>query len=130
MTWAVVRLTKRTAARERVEEDPDVRSGMPGTRVGVHEAADALAGDGLAAALKRLPSLCRAGLEAPALFAQVHPRTRRPRSRRDGRRLTDRQIAEVWKHAGAAAEGRPLACSSPRIRLEPNGRQQVRGDDG
>lgn len=94
----MVGLNKWAEARERVVEDPGVRGGMPvlrGTRVGVYEAADALAGEGLAAALKCLSSLCRADLEAAALFAKVPPRTRRPRSKNDGRRLIDRQIFDI-----------------------------------
>ena len=70
-------------------EDPYVRSCMPvlrGTRAGVYETADALAGDGSADALTCLPSPCRADLEAAAPFANVCPGTRRSRSKDDGRR--------------------------------------------
>ena len=100
VTEAMVGLNKWAEARERVVRDPDIRGGMPvlrGTRVGVYEAADALAGDGLDAALKYLPSLCRDDFEAAALFARVYPRTRRHRSNDDGRRLIDRQIVDIRK---------------------------------
>ncbi|MDE0210905.1 MAG: hypothetical protein OXJ64_13580, partial [Boseongicola sp.] len=85
--------------RKRVVEDPGVRGGMPvlrGARAGVYEAVDALAGDGSADALKCLPSPCCADLKAAAPFANVCPRTRRSRSKDDGRRLIDRQIADAW----------------------------------
>ena len=55
VTEAMAGLNKWAEARERVVEDPGVRGGMPvlrGTRAGAYEAADALAGEGLAAALK------------------------------------------------------------------------------
>ena len=97
-TEAMAGLNKWAEARERVVEDPGVRGGMPvlrGTRVGVYEAADVLAGEGLTAALKCLSSLCRANLQAAALFAKAHPRTRRPRSEDEGRRLIDRQFVDI-----------------------------------
>ena len=55
VTEAMAGLNKWAEARERVVEDQGVRGGMPvlrGTRAGVYEAVDALAGEGLAAALK------------------------------------------------------------------------------
>ncbi len=81
VTKAILGLNSWAGTRERVVEDPDIGGGMPvlrGTRVGVHEAVDALAGDGLNTALKDLPSLCREDLEAAALYAIVYPSTRRP----------------------------------------------------
>lgn len=81
VTKAILGLNSWAGTRERVVEDPDIGGGMPvlrGTRVGVHEAVDAPAGDGLNTALKDLPSLCREDLEAAALYAIVYPSTRRP----------------------------------------------------
>lgn len=112
VTEAMLGLKRWAEARNRVVEIPDIRGGMPvlrGTRVGVYEAADALAGDGLDAALNCLPSLCREDLEAAAQFEKVYPRTRHPRSKDDGRRLIDRQIVDIRKHANAESANQPLA---------------------
>ena len=127
VTEAMLGLNKWAEARERVVEGPGIR-GTPvlrGTRVGVHEAADALAGDGPDAALKGLPTLCREDLEAAALFAKVYPRTRRPRSKNDGRRLIDRQVVDILRRADAESAIRPLTCISARVWLRRDGRQQT-----
>ena len=77
-------LNKLTEARAWVSVDPDVRLGIPtvrGTRIGIYEAADYIAGDKMEVVLDHLPSLCREAVEAAALFNRASPRmTRRSAS--------------------------------------------------
>ncbi len=79
---AMAGLNRLNDAFRRIVEDPEVRGGIPvvrGTRISVHEVADALAADGMETALEDFPALSREDVEASALFAKAHPRTGRPR---------------------------------------------------
>lgn len=76
-------LNKLLEARRMVVVDPDIRGGLPtiaGTRIGVYEAADAVAADGLAVALEDFPSLTPERLELAALYAAAYPRRGRPKA--------------------------------------------------
>ena len=81
---AMAGLNKWLAAQRRVVRDPDIRGGIRtirGTRIGVYEAAGALAADGMDAVLECFPTLGREDLEAAALYAKVYPMMGRPRKR-------------------------------------------------
>ena len=80
---AMAGLNRLDDAFRRVTEDPDVRGGAPvahGTRIGVHEVADALATDGMETRLEDFPALGREDVEASAPYARAHPRAGRPRA--------------------------------------------------
>ena len=85
-------------ALRRVVRDPEIRGGLPvvrGTRIGVHEIAGALHADGIEMVLKDFPSLCQKDVEAAALYAKAHPRTGRPRTCSDPRRLISERTVDL-----------------------------------
>ena len=91
---AMAGLNRLNDAFRRIVLDPDVRGGIPvvrGTRISVHEVADALAADGLETALEDFPALSREDIEASALYAKAHPRTGRPRVGSKLRRLVSEE---------------------------------------
>lgn len=95
---AMAGLNKWEDARRRVVSDPEIRGGLPvlrGTRIGVHEIADALHADGIEMVLEDFPSLCRWDVEAAALYAKVHPRTGRPRTGAHPRRLVSEKSVDL-----------------------------------
>ena len=90
VSGAMAGLNKWEDALRRVVRDPEIRGGLlvlRGTRIGVHEIADALHADGMEMVLEDFPSLCRRDVEAAALYAKAHPKTGRPRTSADPRRL-------------------------------------------
>jgi len=100
---AMAGLNRLADAETRVVEDPEIRGDIPvmrGTRIGVHEVADALAGDGMDVALEDFPALSREDVEAAALHAKAHPRakvrprTGRPRASGDPRRLVSERVLD------------------------------------
>ena len=87
---AMAGLNKWGDALRRIVEDPEVRGGIPivrGTRISVHEIADALSSDGLEITLEDFPALSRKDVEAAVLYAKAHPRTGRPRAGSSCRRF-------------------------------------------
>lgn len=92
---AMIGLRKLAAANLRISVDPKIRNGMPvvcGTRIGVFEVTDAIAQDGIDAALEDFPALTRDDVEAATIYAQAHPRMGRPRLARAGRLVTQTQV--------------------------------------
>jgi uncharacterized protein (DUF433 family) len=92
---AMTGLRNLAAANRRISVDPDIRNGMPvvrGTRIGVFEVTDAIAQDGIDAALEDFPALTRDDVEAATIYAQAHPRIGRPRAARAGRLVTQNLV--------------------------------------
>ena len=95
---AMAGLNRLNDAFRRIVEDPEIRGGIPvvrGTRISVHEVADALAADGLETALENFPALSREDVEASALYAKAHPRTGRPRVGSKFRRLVSEETVDL-----------------------------------
>lgn len=110
---AMVGLNRWIEARSRIVENPNIRGGMltiRGTRVGVYEAAEFLAGEGMEAALEHYPSMNREGFEAAAMYAKAHPRPTRPRGSGPPR-------ARIRTHPLIAAEA-GLSASPGMVRDE------------
>ena len=95
---AMAGLNKLNEAFRRIVKDPGVRGGIPvvrGTRISVHEVADALAVDGLETTLADFPALSREDVEASALYAKAHPRTGRPRADSTLRNLVSERTVDL-----------------------------------
>ena len=95
---AMAGLNKLGDALRRIVEDPEIREGLPvvrGTRISVYEIADAFTADGMKITLQDFPALSREDVEAAILYAKAHPRTGRPRSDSQARRLVSRATVDL-----------------------------------